>query len=271
MKKWEDIFKERLEDCELKLPSSDLKAFQERKAHRESNVRKHRSITSLAIGIPSVAAVILVILLCNSLIFKKSQDKQLLASANKEQVAPAPVQNEPDNIEIVNDDADIEEDVMAAVNDEVHWVDLSDSDYPVYQDTSAIEEDIFVTLDGDDWDWESDFVEVIQIPGEEDVYLVLEVSPEFPGGTQALLNYLRENMIYPDSCRNNNIQGRVLVTFIVEKDGSISNPKVVKSVNSLFDAEALRLVSNMPKWVPGTQKGETQRVKYTIPINFRLN
>jgi len=261
MKKWEDIFKERLEDCELKLPSSDLKAFQERKAHQESNVRKHRTITGLAIGIPSAAALILVFFLSNNLIFRKTQDQQLLASVNKEQVAP------------IQKKDDIKEVFMDSTNDddvEVIWVDLDDSDLSNFQDTAKNVEDIWVDLDGDE-DWNNEFTDVSHVPGEEDVYLVLEVSPEFPGGTQALLNYLRENMIYPDSCRNNNIQGRVLVTFIVEKDGSISNPKVVKSVNSLFDAEALRLVSNMPKWVPGTQKGETQRVKYTVPINFRLN
>ena len=261
MKKWEDLFKERLEDCEMELPSSDLEAFKERKAKRDNNVHRHRTFIALAIGIPSAAALILLFFLSNNLIFRKSQDQQLLASVNKEQATP--VQNKDD----------IKEGVMDSTNDddvEVIWVDLDDSDISNFQDTSRNVEDIWVDLDGDE-DWNTIYTDVSHVPGEEDVFLVLEVSPEFPGGTQALLNYLRDNMIYPDSCRNNNIQGRVLVTFIVEKDGSISNPKVVKSVNSLFDAEALRLVSNMPKWVPGTQKGETQRVKYTVPINFRLN
>ena len=99
--------------------------------------------------------------------------------------------------------------------------------------------------------------------------MVVEESPEFPGGTNALMGYLRDNMVIPDSCRENNIQGRVLVTFIVEKDGSITKPVVVKSVHPILDAEALRLVSAMPKWKPGRQNGEVQRVKYTIPVNFR--
>jgi len=103
------------------------------------------------------------------------------------------------------------------------------------------------------------------------VFMIVEDAPEFPGGINAMMEYLRKNMIYPDSCRENNIQGRVIVTFIVEKDGSITAPVVVKSVNRLLDAEALRLVSKMPKWKPGRQNGEVHRVKYSIPINFRDN
>lgn len=106
-------------------------------------------------------------------------------------------------------------------------------------------------------------------PGEEDVYIMVEESPEFPGGTKAMFDYFRDNMVIPDSCRENDIQGRVLVTFIVEKDGSITKPEVIKSVHPILDAEALRLVSAMPKWKPGRQNGEAQRVKYTIPVNFR--
>jgi protein TonB len=132
--------------------------------------------------------------------------------------------------------------------------------------------DIFVTLDGDDdWGLPIESAVLSQSPGEEDIYVVVEDAPQFPGGTQAMGEYLKKNQIYPDSCRKNNVQGRVLVTFIVEKNGSITKPVVVKSVNRLFDTEALRLVSEMPKWKPGKHNGETCRVKYTIPINFRLN
>lgn len=109
------------------------------------------------------------------------------------------------------------------------------------------------------------------LPAEEDVYYVVEEQPEFPGGTMAYQDYLKNNLVYPDSCRDNSIQGRVIVAFIVEKDSSISNPEIVKSVNRLFDAEALRLISNMPKWKPGKHKGEVCRVKYMLPVNFRLN
>lgn len=109
-------------------------------------------------------------------------------------------------------------------------------------------------------------------PKEDDeVFMVVEEMPEFPGGTQALLDYLRENMQYPKSCKDNKVQGRVIVTFVVDKTGSICEAEVVKSVNPELDAEALRVVKGMPAWTPGKQKGQTVRVKYTVPVNFRLD
>ena len=91
--------------------------------------------------------------------------------------------------------------------------------------------------------------------------------PSFPGGQEALLQYLKENVQWPDteSC----VQGRVIVSFIVETDGSLSDIKVVKSLDPLFDKEALRIVKSMPKWIPGTQNGQLVRIKYTIPVIFR--
>lgn len=97
-----------------------------------------------------------------------------------------------------------------------------------------------------------------------------EQMPSFPGGTQALMDYLKENTRWPgspESC----VQGRVVVSFVVEKDGSISEPKVVKSLDPAFDAEALRVVSMMPKWIPGKFYGEATRVKYCLPIIFKLS
>lgn len=146
-------------------------------------------------------------------------------------------------IEIVEDDADIEEDIMASTEDNVEWVDLDDYDV----------------------------VEVEPEPEEEEIFMVVEDQPEFPGGTAALLDYLRKNIKYPAICRENNIQGRVLVTFIVNKDGAIVEPEVVKSVHPQLDREALRVISTMPNWKPGSQRGKPVRVKFTVPVNFRLN
>lgn len=98
----------------------------------------------------------------------------------------------------------------------------------------------------------------------------LDSSPEFPGGTMALLQYLASNINYPQECREQKIQGRVLVTFIVNKEGSLESLEVVKSVHPALDAEALRVISAMPAWKPGTQWGKPVRVKYTLPVNFRL-
>ena len=109
------------------------------------------------------------------------------------------------------------------------------------------------------------------ITPEDVAFMVVEDAPEFKGGTDALLEYLRDNLEYPERCRQEEIQGRVIVTFIVEKDGSIVEPEVVKSVDPDLDAEALRVVSMMPAWKPGKQAGKEVRVKYTVPVNFRLH
>ena len=106
---------------------------------------------------------------------------------------------------------------------------------------------------------------------DDDVLMVVEDMPEFLGGFQALSDYLRDNVKYPEACRKDSIQGRVIITFVVEKDGSICGAEVVKSVHEQLDTEALRAISTMPKWKPGKQRGKVVRVKYAIPVNFRLD
>jgi TonB family protein len=95
--------------------------------------------------------------------------------------------------------------------------------------------------------------------------------PQYPGGPQALFKFLGENIHYPEEAEKAGIQGRVIATFVVEKNGSISQPRVVKSVDPLLDAEALRVISAMPNWKPGKQNGKAVRVKYTVPLSFRLD
>lgn len=99
---------------------------------------------------------------------------------------------------------------------------------------------------------------------------VAEQMPSFPGGDRKLMEYLSENIRYPEECEEICVQGRVIVSFIVEKDGSISNVKVAKSLAPLLDKEAVRVVSGMPKWIPGRQNGVAVRVRYIIPVTFRL-
>lgn len=105
----------------------------------------------------------------------------------------------------------------------------------------------------------------------EKVYQVVGQQPNFPGGKEELFKYLAYNMIYPADAAKNKVEGRVLVTFVIEHDGSISNVNVVNSVYPSLDKEAIRVVSEMPKWIPGKANGKTIRVKYTIPITFRLS
>lgn len=228
MKDFDDIFKQRLEGYEMKLPTMDQQSFWDRKAVRERAARRRRNILTAAVGLPAVAAVLMAIMMTINLLSRNNA---------------TPPENP--ELTIVQQQSD-----KPDTDNTVQWI------------TIDIDGDLGETMEN---------AQLSESPGEEDVFMVVDESPEFPGGTNALMGYLRDNMVIPDSCWENNIQGRVLVTFIVEKDGSITKPVVVKSVNHLLDAEALRLVSAMPKWKPGRQNGQAQRVKFTIPINFRLD
>ena len=103
------------------------------------------------------------------------------------------------------------------------------------------------------------------------VYVVVEQMPSFPGGDSALLKYLLANVKYPVPALKAQKQGRVMVRFTVEKDGAISDVKVARSVTPSLDAEAVRVVKAMPKWTPGKQDGQLVRVRYNVPVSFKLN
>lgn len=102
------------------------------------------------------------------------------------------------------------------------------------------------------------------------IYDVVEQMPSFPGGVAALKDFIGQNLKYPLAAEENGIEGRVIMTVVVESDGSLNDFRVVKSVDPLLDAEAVRVLKAMPKWIPGRQNGSPVRVKYTIPITFRL-
>ena len=104
----------------------------------------------------------------------------------------------------------------------------------------------------------------------QQVFDVVEKMPEYPGGSAALFEYLNGNIKYPADAKKKKIEGRVLVTFVVNTDGSITDIEVVRKAFPSLDAEAVRVISGMPKWIPGEQKGQKVRVKYTVPLNFRL-
>ena len=103
------------------------------------------------------------------------------------------------------------------------------------------------------------------------VYDVVEVMPQFPGGQIAMLKYIMENIKYPKQIMEEGIQGRVTVSFIVEKDGRVSNVRLLRSVQSALDKEAIRVVKSMPKWTPGKQNGKPVRVRFNLPVMFKLN
>ena len=108
-------------------------------------------------------------------------------------------------------------------------------------------------------------------PVPDEAFDVVEVMPVYPGGMEGLIKYLSENISYPKDAKEQQISGRVLITFVIEKDGSVTEVTTVKSVFPSLDEEAVRVVKGMPNWKPGMQKGKVVRVKYTLPISFSLD
>lgn len=107
-------------------------------------------------------------------------------------------------------------------------------------------------------------------PTSDQVFVMVEKMPEFPCGLQAILDFIAKTLQYPQIAKENGIEGRVVCSFIVEKDGSLSDINIVRGVDPSLDKEALRIIGEMPKWNPGTQRGKAVKVKYTVPINFSL-
>lgn len=157
---------------------------------------------------------------------------------------PPPAPKLTDLIDIVEDDTQIDDDlqILDAEDDSenVEAPDLTD----------------FGNFDGED-------------TGESEVFVVVENMPSFPGGN--VQKWISKNVKYPVLAMENGIQGKVFVQFVIERDGSITDVKVVRGVDSSLDKEAIRVVKAMPKWTPGKQRGKAVRVSFTLPINFQLS
>ncbi len=146
-------------------------------------------------------------------------------------------------LEIVDDEAEIEESELASVEETGEVVEIADVGNVVVED----------------------------IPEEEPILQIVEQMPEFPGGMQALMKYLKENINYPRISRENGSQGKAFINFVVNTDGSIQDIEVLRSSSDVYlDKEALRVVGAMPKWNPGKQAGKAVRVRFTLPVTFRL-
>lgn len=122
------------------------------------------------------------------------------------------------------------------------------------------------TLSAQNTDRKSNVKESVSDPS----FIVVEQMPEFPGGEEALYQFLGSNLSYPDTAKEQNITGKVIVSFVVEKDGRITNAKVIKDIGGGCGAEALRVVNKMPRWKPGKQKGKPVRVQFSLPFVFNL-
>ena len=158
-----------------------------------------------------------------------------------EQVAPPPPEapSIAETLTIVDDDADVEETTIATSEETNQAVEIK------YVPVAVEEEE----------------------PEEQTIFEVVEQMPEFPNG---LMQYLSKNIKYPTIAQENGTQGRVTVQFVVNRDGSIVDAKVLRGVDPYLDKEAIRVISSMPKWKPGMQRGKAVRVKYTVPVMFRL-
>ena len=163
-----------------------------------------------------------------------------------EQAAPPPPPAAPpiaETLTIVEDDADVEETTIATSEETNQAVEIK------YVPVAVEEEE----------------------PEEQTIFEVVEQMPEFPnGGMAGLMQYLSKNIKYPTIAQGNGTQGRVTVQFVVNIDGSIVDAKVLRGVDPYLDKEAIRVISSMPKWKPGMQRGKAVRVKYTVPVMFRL-
>ena len=161
---------------------------------------------------------------------------------------PEPEQPEPEvttELEVVDNDAEIE--------NQLGIVDAG-------EDASKKQEEVVITDVGNE--------EAVE---EEEIFVFVEEFPSFPGGEEALYKYLYDNLQYPDMARDNNITGKVVIRFVVEKDGSITKAAIAREIGGGCGKEALRVVNGMPKWKPGKQSGKAVRTEFTLPVDFQLN
>ncbi|MBP5526852.1 MAG: energy transducer TonB [Bacteroidales bacterium] len=174
------------------------------------------------------------------------EQEEIIIQTQQEELPPPPPPETPEvttEFEVVEDDAEIKTELVvnAEVTDDTKNIEIT----PVKIEDEEEEEDV-------------------------QIFTVVENDPEFPGGMEALYKYLRENIKYPQLARDNNITGKVYVTFVVERDGSIANPRVLKDIGGGCGAEAIRVVKSMPKWTPGKQRGKSVRVQFNLPVSFNL-
>lgn len=162
-------------------------------------------------------------------------------------------------------------------------VDSSSSILTKYPDsivTTELVSDVGLIIDtSDEWVEEGEIDNpdsAVQPPADEEgiyegIVDVVQTLPQFPGGDEAFMKYIEENLVYPEKAKEDSITGKVLVGFVIEADGSITNVEVIRSANKILDEEAVRVVKCMPKWIPGMQFDKPVRTSYNLPITFKLD
>ena len=174
-------------------------------------------------------------------------EEEMVPVTTQDQVKPPPPPPPPpvaESLNIVDDNTEVAED---------------------FDFNSEMEEDAEVEIR----EVEAEVVEEEE-PAEQEVFLIVEQMPVFPGGDAELRKYLAQSVKYPVIAQENGIQGRVFVKFVIAADGSVTNVEVARPFDPNLDKEAVRVVKSMPKWTPGKQRGKAVRVSYTVPINFVL-
>lgn len=147
----------------------------------------------------------------------------------------------------------------------------------IVENTVEIEDDIEIDAEADQETFIQDYTPTFnteiaeeEIIEEEEIFVVVETMPSFPGGMNKLMEYLQTNLHYPQLAKDLGIQGRVFVTFVIEKDGSVTDTRILRGIGGGCDEEAVKVVNNMPKWIPGSQRNRPVRVQFNLPINFTL-
>jgi periplasmic protein TonB len=145
----------------------------------------------------------------------------------------------------------------------------------IVEDDVEVDDNINIDVEADQNTEVQEYVAPVKVDEEESaeevqIFMVVESMPEFPGGESALYGYLAENIKYPQMAKESGIQGRVFVTFVVERDGRVTDVRVLRGIGGGCDEEAIRVVQNMPKWTPGKQRGKSVRVQYNLPVKFTL-
>ena len=226
----------------------------ELKKNPKADLEKRRGLY-LEIGLVVILAAALMALEVKS--YDKEEKEQFVREASEEQeeiiiqtqqdeLPPPPPPEQPEvttEFEVVEDDKEITNELVvdAEVKEETKNIEIT----PVVVEEEEEEE-------------------------EQQIFTVVENDPEFPGGMEALYKYLAQNIKYPQLARDNNITGRVYVTFVVERDGSITGCRVLRDIGGGCGQEAIRVVKSMPKWTPGKQRGKAVRVQFNLPVNFNL-
>lgn len=270
-----DLFDKQWIDLVFEGKNESYGAYELRK---KTGGRNLKAFIAMVLGIIAIVAIILLKnTIQEAILANSSHDEELEMAVLVEEKVEAEVErNEPvvfEQQEVVELVASSEKFTAPEITDEVPPEEVMRGQDDLAQTNTKIG---VYQVEGNDEEagevLKAQQVVVTEQPKEEEtkIFEVVEQMPSFPGGDAALMAFLNKNIKYPVVAEENGIQGRVIATFVVERDGSITDVKVVKSVDPSLDKEAVRVLKSMPKWIPGKQNGSAVRVKYTVPVTFRL-